>query len=184
MSSIGYHRDADGIVTLTLDAPGEPVNTMNAAFQADLAVVVTRLESEREHFDQASSLLEQAESWLGEGSDPGLGQLRERATASFLRRFPREDGGLYDVVDVDHVPGAVDPSFRPNQILAVGGLPIQLLDGERARAVVDGVESRLWTRLGLRSLGLSVACQTGCDALVDRLPAACWCGSCRDDEIR
>ena len=38
--------------------------------------------------------------------------------------------------------------------------------------------------LGLRSLGLSVACQTGCDALVDRLPAACWCGSCRDDEIR
>jgi 3-hydroxyacyl-CoA dehydrogenase/enoyl-CoA hydratase/3-hydroxybutyryl-CoA epimerase len=37
MSSIGYHRDADGIVTLTLDAPGEPVNTMNAAFQADLA---------------------------------------------------------------------------------------------------------------------------------------------------
>ena len=44
MSSIGYHRDADGIVTLTLDAPGEPVNTMNAAFQADLEITVARLE--------------------------------------------------------------------------------------------------------------------------------------------
>jgi glycogen debranching enzyme len=55
-------------------------------------------------------------------------------------------------VDVGHQPGAVDASFRPNQILAVGGLPLALLDGARARQVVDAVEQRLWTPLGLRSL--------------------------------
>src|SRR5262249_6278702 len=42
--------------------------------------------------------------------------------------------------------------FRPNQVLAVGGLPLALVDGDRARAVVDAVESRLLTPLGLRSL--------------------------------
>ena len=45
-----------------------------------------------------------------------------------------------------------DASFRPNQIFAVGGLPLALLEGERARRVVDAVEARLWTPLGLRSL--------------------------------
>ncbi len=48
MSSIGYQRGADGIVTLTLDAPDASVNTMNEAFQADLATTVERLELERE----------------------------------------------------------------------------------------------------------------------------------------
>ena len=46
----------------------------------------------------------------------------------------------------------MDASFRPNQILAVGGLPVALVEGERARRIVDAVERRLWTPLGLRSL--------------------------------
>jgi glycogen debranching enzyme len=61
-------------------------------------------------------------------------------------------GCLYDVVDVNHVPGAVDSSLRPNQIFAIGGLPLPLLSGEKARRVVDAVESRLLTPLGLRTL--------------------------------
>lgn len=76
-----------------------------------------------------------------------------RGRDSFARRFWNASAScLYDVVDPDGHAGAADASFRPNQILAVGGLPLQLLGGERARAVVDGVESRLWTPLGLRSL--------------------------------
>jgi len=72
---------------------------------------------------------------------------------SFRRRFWNEAaGGLYDVVDVDHQPGFVDVACRPNQIFAVGGLPMALLDGERARRVVDLIELRLWTPMGLRSL--------------------------------
>jgi len=80
-------------------------------------------------------------------------KLLERGRASFAQRFWNETAGcLYDVVDPDGHAGAVDASLRPNQILAVGGLPSVLLDAARARRVVDVVEQRLWTPLGLRSL--------------------------------
>jgi predicted glycogen debranching enzyme len=76
-----------------------------------------------------------------------------RGTVSFNERFWNADRRmLYDVVDVDHRPGAVDPSFRPNQVFAVGGLPSPLVTGERARAIVTAVEGALWTPMGLRSL--------------------------------
>ena len=79
--------------------------------------------------------------------------LAERAGQSFAQRFWNEARGcLYDVVDDGHRRGENDASLRPNQILAVGGLPHALLDGDRARRVVDVVEARLWTPLGLRSL--------------------------------
>jgi predicted glycogen debranching enzyme len=79
--------------------------------------------------------------------------LHVRGRLSFESRFWNpETRSLHDVVDVDHLPGKVDPSFRPNQIFAVGGLPLSLLEGARARAVVDAVEARLLTPMGLRSL--------------------------------
>ena len=81
------------------------------------------------------------------------GHLYRRARAAFQARFWNpERGCLYDVVDADHVPGRNDPSFRPNQILAVGGLPFQLLDEPQASRVVDAVERELVTPMGLRSL--------------------------------
>jgi predicted glycogen debranching enzyme len=77
----------------------------------------------------------------------------ERGRAAFVERFWNEDlGRLADVVDVDHVPGTRDDSFRPNQIFAVGGLPIALVDDGRARRIVDAVEQHLVTPVGLRSL--------------------------------
>jgi predicted glycogen debranching enzyme len=77
----------------------------------------------------------------------------ETAWDSFQARFWNENRGqLYDIVDVDHRPGAVDQSIRPNQVFAVGGLPFVLLPGDRARRVVDAVETGLYTPLGLRSL--------------------------------
>ena len=80
-------------------------------------------------------------------------QVYQHGCASFAARFwdPQRQR-LHDVVDVDHRAGAVDASFRPNQIFAIGGLPLPLLDGERARAVVDAVEAALLVPLGLRTL--------------------------------
>ena len=76
-----------------------------------------------------------------------------RGRAAFEDRFWNEaTGSFHDVVDVDHRAGTVDPTFRPNQIFAVGGLPFAVLEGARARRVVDAVEARLVTPLGLRSL--------------------------------
>nr|WP_315597296.1 3-hydroxyacyl-CoA dehydrogenase NAD-binding domain-containing protein [uncultured Cupriavidus sp.] len=48
MSSIQYQKDQDGIVTLTIDMPGQTANTMNAVFRADFAAIAERLESERD----------------------------------------------------------------------------------------------------------------------------------------
>jgi predicted glycogen debranching enzyme len=77
----------------------------------------------------------------------------ETARAAFEGRFWIEHVGfLADVIDCNHQPGAIDLAFRPNQIFAVGGLPLTLLSPEKARRVVDVVEMRLLTPVGLRSL--------------------------------
>ncbi len=84
---------------------------------------------------------------------PSWSRAADRALASFRERFWNEEADcLFDVVDVDHVAGVNDGALRPNQILAVGGLPFPLLHGDRARRVVERVEARLLTPLGLRSL--------------------------------
>jgi glycogen debranching enzyme len=53
---------------------------------------------------------------------------------------------------VDHVPGTIDRSIRPNQIFAAGGLPFVIIDDATARAVIAQCEQLLLTRLGLRTL--------------------------------
>src|SRR5262249_40127112 len=79
--------------------------------------------------------------------------LSEKGRAVFEDRFWNEDAGhLADVIDCDHHIGEVDLTLRPNQIFAVGGLPLQVLSGDKAGRVVDKVEARLLTPLGLRSL--------------------------------
>jgi predicted glycogen debranching enzyme len=95
---------------------------------------------------------------IGAANDPRWMAIYERGRASFVSRFWNDaDACLYDVVDVDHQRGQIDASCRPNQIFAIGGLPYALLDGEHARAVVDTVERRLLTPLGLRSLAPGAA---------------------------
>jgi predicted glycogen debranching enzyme len=90
---------------------------------------------------------------IGGGRSERWARVAERALASFAARFwDEEHGRLHDVVDVDHRPGTVDRTNRPNQIFAVGGLPFALLAGERARRVVECVEATLLTPAGLRSL--------------------------------
>lgn len=80
-------------------------------------------------------------------------ELFDAGLRAFQDRFWNDaDGCLYDVIDVNHVAGSADRTIRPNQILAIGGLPLVLLDKPRARRVVDVVESRLVTPMGLRSL--------------------------------
>lgn len=45
---VRYEKDGDGIVTLTLDAPGAPVNTMTAAWKKAFAAAVERLQKEKD----------------------------------------------------------------------------------------------------------------------------------------
>ncbi|HSC29581.1 MAG TPA: amylo-alpha-1,6-glucosidase [Vicinamibacterales bacterium] len=77
----------------------------------------------------------------------------EAGLHSFRTRFWNDaESCLFDVVDVDHDRGKLDPSVRPNQILAAGGLPVPVIDGDMAARVVNTVERRLLTPMGLRSL--------------------------------
>jgi predicted glycogen debranching enzyme len=84
---------------------------------------------------------------------PEAERLLARGIAAFRERFRAVPGrGLPDVVDDGGEPGRVDAALRPNQVFAVGGLPLQLLEGDEARVVVDALERHLLTPLGLRSL--------------------------------
>ncbi|MCE9575792.1 MAG: amylo-alpha-1,6-glucosidase [Deltaproteobacteria bacterium] len=87
--------------------------------------------------------------------DASLEAALARARVAFASRFWNPARAmLFDVVDCDHVAGVTDDRLRPNQILAVGGLPLPVCNpaGSQARAIVDAVERALWTPMGLRSL--------------------------------
>src|SRR5690242_20791168 len=93
------------------------------------------------------------EKWLREEGDEALAGSIERAAVkardSFNRRFWYQEGGyLLDVVDGEQ---GDDPACRPNQVFAVS-LDNPVLDQARWAAVVNVVEERLLTPVGLRSL--------------------------------
>jgi len=140
----GIRRDTDGL--LAAGEPGVQLTWMDAKV-GDWVVT-----------PRTGKPVEVQALWLnalkiGSAVSAGLAAAFQQGCESFRTRFWNEAGGyLYDVVDPDHRSGTADATFRPNQILAVGGLPFPLLEGELARRVVDTVEARLLTPLGLRSL--------------------------------
>lgn len=84
---------------------------------------------------------------------PGWQKHFEHGLKSFREKFWNEERGcLFDVVDVNHCSGEKDAAIRPNQIFAAGGLPFQLIEGERAERIVAVIEEKLLAPLGLRSL--------------------------------
>jgi len=140
----GIHLDDDGL--LAAGEPGVQLTWMDAKI-GDW-VVTPRIGKPVEVQALWLNALRAASVW-----SPRWSGLLGKGQRSFRQRFWHEAGGfLYDVVDADHQTGKNDPSFRPNQIFAVGGLPWNLLEGDRARRVVEAVERRLLTPLGLRSL--------------------------------
>ena len=73
----------------------------------------------------------------------------EQAKKSFDEKFWYPEGNyLYDVIDETGKP---DATLRPNQIFALS-LPFHLVEGDKAKAVIDIVRSKLFTPVGLRSL--------------------------------
>jgi predicted glycogen debranching enzyme len=140
----GIRLDDDGL--LAAGVPGWQLTWMDA--RVGDHVVTPRIGKPVEVQALWLNALAAARRWTSEW-EPVLA----RGRRSFAERFWNAGRGhLHDVVDTDHQPGVCDPRLRPNQIFAVGGLPLALLEGPRARRVVDAVERALWTPLGLRSL--------------------------------
>ncbi|RRJ84434.1 3-hydroxyacyl-CoA dehydrogenase NAD-binding domain-containing protein [Aestuariirhabdus litorea] len=67
MSAIRFEKDADNIVTLVLDNPGQSANTMNADFRAAFEEVVVRIEAEQA--DISGIVLTSAKSTFFAGGD-------------------------------------------------------------------------------------------------------------------
>jgi predicted glycogen debranching enzyme len=84
---------------------------------------------------------------------PRWRMLYEQSREQFPIRFwNAERGCLYDVIDCEGQRGATDARLRPNQLFAVGGLPLVLLPPEQARSVVECAGRELLTPMGLRTL--------------------------------
>jgi glycogen debranching enzyme len=140
----GIHVAGDGL--LAAGEPGVQLTWMDA--KVGDWVVTPRVGKPVEIQALWLNALQIAEEFTGQYRD-----ILQLGLKSFNERFWNEAGGcLYDVVDADHRPGTVDPTLRPNQILAVGGLPYAVADEPQARAIVETVETRLMTPLGLRTL--------------------------------
>ncbi len=138
----GIRLDSDGLIVA-----GEPGLTWMDARSGDRAVT-PRVGKPVEVQALWLNALRAARAFGDRWEDP-----LERGAASFRERFwNAEAGALHDVIDVNHVRGATDGSIRPNMLFAVGGLPYALIEGERARSIVDVAERELWTPLGPRSL--------------------------------
>ena len=112
----GIRMDADGL--LAAGVPGVQLTWMDA--RVGDRVITPRI----------GKPVEIQALWLNALSvasqlEPTWREVFKNGRRSFGERFWNEDlGRLADVVDVDHVPGTRDDTFRPNQILAVGGLPV------------------------------------------------------------
>ena len=140
----GIRMDADGL--LAAGAPGVQLTWMDA--KVGDWVVTPRVGKPVEVQALWLNAL-----WIGSRFDGRWREPLARGLENFRRRFwNARDNCLYDVVDADHEAGKLDAAFRPNQIFAVGGLPLALLEGAQAEALVGAVEDRLWTPVGLRSL--------------------------------
>jgi predicted glycogen debranching enzyme len=73
----------------------------------------------------------------------------EQVRASFIDQFWNPaTHSLFDVIGPD---GRPDPSMRPNQIFAVS-LPFAVVQGDKAKTIVDQVGDALLTPYGLRTL--------------------------------
>ena len=141
--------EGDGL--LRAGAPGVQLTWMDA--RIDKHVVTPRAGKPVEVQALWINALQVAAAWPG---GERWRALADRARASFLAAFPDPaTGGLIDVLDAADVPSGRDRRVRPNQILAAGGLPFEVVTPELRLGIVTLVERELLTPLGLRTLSPS-----------------------------
>jgi glycogen debranching enzyme len=76
-------------------------------------------------------------------------QTATKAKASFDNLFWNEDlNCLYDVIDENGKPNS---ELRPNQLFTIS-LPFALVEGEKAKSILEIITEKLYTPVGLRSL--------------------------------
>jgi predicted glycogen debranching enzyme len=144
----GIHLDSDGL--LACGVPGVALTWMDVKI-GDLVVTPRHgkpVEVQALWYHALRVLEDLARRFRDIRTRRECADLASAAARSFRARFWNTPAGcLFDVVRENEV----DASIRPNQILAVS-LSHPLLEGERARRVVDVVNRELRTPMGLRTL--------------------------------
>ena len=144
----GIHVDTDGL--LYAGEPDVQLTWMDATVGNQVITPRTGkpVEIQALWFNALRIMSEFAERFGHDADANKFDSMADLAKLSFNALFWNEsDQCLYDVVE----NGDRDASIRPNQIFAVS-LAYSILDENRAKAVVDKVETELLTKVGLRSL--------------------------------
>lgn len=131
-TAIRWARDDDGIITLTLDDPASPVNTMNAAYVESMGVTVDRLEAERDTI--AGVILASAKRSFFAGGD--LEQMRTADAAHAAELTAHVDRVKADLRRLEQLAKPV-VSVMAGAALG-GGLELALATHHRIAADVRG----------------------------------------------
>lgn len=145
------HGDHDGL--LSAGAPGVQLTWMDAKV-GDWVVTPRQgkaLEINALWYNALAIYAKLAQRLGDKAEAKTFAQRAEQVKTRFNEVFWNEaTGALYDYVDGDFR----DAALRPNQIFALS-LPFVLLDKEKARRVLQVVDEKLYTPMGLRSLAAS-----------------------------
>ena len=82
-----------------------------------------------------------------------LDVLSEKIKNSFLKKFTKIDGTLYDVLPENGEPDDASKQVRCNEIFALT-MPFTMIEAKQAKAILAQVRRELYTPVGLRSLSL------------------------------
>jgi len=143
------HVDIDGL--LYAGAPGQQLTWMDA--RVGSWVITPRMGKPVEIEALWFNALKIFENLIGlNGETDAAGHILEKAEQakkSFIEKFWNSEGNcLIDNIDEN---GNGDQSLRPNQIFALC-LPFPLIEGEKTKAILDIIRTKLLTPTGLRSL--------------------------------
>jgi predicted glycogen debranching enzyme len=143
------HVDTDGL--LYAGEPGQQLTWMDA--RVGNWVVTPRMGKPVEIEALWYNALKIFESLLVMNSEPAFAEnifdKAEHTKKSFEEKFWHAEGSyLLDTIDEN---GRPDATLRPNQVFALS-LPFHLIEGEKAKSVMNILYSKLYTPVGLRSL--------------------------------
>jgi len=93
MSGFIYEKDTDNIVTITMDMPGQPVNTMNADYETYMQETLDRLDGE---IDEVTGIIftSAKKTFFAGGDLKALLAVEEKDVPDFFEMVERQNGQL------------------------------------------------------------------------------------------
>ncbi|MBE7324626.1 enoyl-CoA hydratase/isomerase family protein [Nocardioides sp. Y6] len=134
-TAVRYERDADGVVTLTLDDPNQSANTMNELYARSMAAVVDRLATEVEAGDVKGVVIASAKKTFFAGGDLKAMTSGEGTPERF---FAEVEGIKATLRKLETLPVPVVAAI--NGAALGGGLEIALAANHRIAVDSSGVQ--------------------------------------------